>query len=84
VAPALGGLVAPGDDVDPVFSEPVLRAAAQLDAWRDNEGLHAYYRDRGFTHLRTVEAEGRRSGALFQRPAGQVQGIGPSLAVREA
>ncbi|MEU7377187.1 GNAT family N-acetyltransferase [Streptomyces albidoflavus] len=51
----------------------------RLDAWRDNEGLQSYYRTRGFDHVRTVEAEGRRSGALFQRPAGQVRGRGPEL-----
>jgi len=41
----------------------------RLDAWRTNTALHRYYLDRGWTHLRTVEAPGRRSGALFQRPA---------------
>ncbi len=41
----------------------------RLDAWRTNTGLHRYYLDRGWTYLRTVEAPGRRSGALFQRPA---------------
>lgn len=51
----------------------------RLDAWRDNNGLHAYYRARGFTLVRTVEAEGRRSGALFQREAGEVRRIGPRL-----
>lgn len=42
---------------------------ARLDAWRTNEGLHAYYRARGWTWLRTVDAPRRKSGALFQRPA---------------
>ncbi|GGN61935.1 hypothetical protein GCM10012285_61490 [Streptomyces kronopolitis] len=51
----------------------------RLDAWRSNDGLRAYYSNRGFTHVRTVEAEGRRSGALFQRPAGRVRGVGPEL-----
>lgn len=61
------------------------RAAAEgkhwlrLDAWRSNGGLQSYYLDRGFTHLRTVEAEGRHSGALFQRAAGEVRGVGPEL-----
>lgn len=41
----------------------------RLDAWRTNTELHRYYLDRGWTHLRTVEAAGRRSGTLFQRPA---------------
>ena len=26
----------------------------RLDCRRDNHGLHRYYKDRGFTHLRTV------------------------------
>jgi GNAT superfamily N-acetyltransferase len=48
----------------------------RLDCRRDNKRLHAYYLDRGFTHVRTVVPPGRRteSGALFQRPAGQVTG----------
>ncbi|MFF1546009.1 GNAT family N-acetyltransferase [Streptomyces sp. NPDC058291] len=53
----------------------------RLDAWRDNERLHDYYGSRGFTHIRTVEASGRRSGALFQRPAGHERGLGPKLTV---
>jgi GNAT superfamily N-acetyltransferase len=40
----------------------------RLDAWRTNIGLHRYYTDRGWTYIRTVDAPGRRSGALFQRP----------------
>lgn len=40
----------------------------RLDAWKTNEGLHAYYADRGWKHLRTVEAQGRNSGSLFQLP----------------
>ncbi|MFR0367590.1 GNAT family N-acetyltransferase [Streptomyces sp. MCC20] len=54
----------------------------RLDAWRDNGGLHDYYSSRGFTHVRTVEATGRQSGALFQRPAGEERGIGPKLTLR--
>lgn len=51
------------------------RAATQgarwgrLDAWRTNTDLHAYYQQRGWDYLRTVELAGRKSGALFQRPA---------------
>ncbi|MFD1658110.1 GNAT family N-acetyltransferase [Streptomyces caeni] len=51
------------------------RAAAQgkrwlrLDAWKDNEGLHRYYKAAGFTLVRIVDLPHRRSGALFQRPA---------------
>lgn len=51
----------------------------RLDAWRDNGGLHEYYGSRGFEHMRTVEAEGRRSGVLFQRPAGHIRRLGPEL-----
>jgi GNAT superfamily N-acetyltransferase len=39
----------------------------RLDAWTTNERLHAYYRARGFRHVRTVAS--RISGACFQRPA---------------
>lgn len=51
------------------------RAATQgarwgrLDAWRTNTDLHAYYQQRGWDYLRTVELAGRKSGAQFQRPA---------------
>ncbi|GAA0717963.1 GNAT family N-acetyltransferase [Dactylosporangium roseum] len=41
----------------------------RLDAWKTNEQLHDYYRQRGWTHVRTVDKVNRRSGALFQRPA---------------
>ncbi|WP_410537484.1 GNAT family N-acetyltransferase [Streptomyces sp. KL2] len=50
------------------------RAAVQgkrwlrLDAWKDNEGLHQYYKAVGFTLVRIVDLPHRRSGALFQRP----------------
>lgn len=42
----------------------------RLDCWRDNPGLAGYYEWEGFTHVRTVVLEHRRSGVLFQRPAG--------------
>ncbi|MFF9406137.1 GNAT family N-acetyltransferase [Streptomyces anandii] len=57
------------------------RAAAQskrwlrLDAWKDNEGLHRYYKAAGFTLIRIVDLPHRRSGALFQRPTGWAPGI---------
>lgn len=41
----------------------------RLDAWSTNEALHDYYRARGWTFLRNDPPEGRRSGALFQRPS---------------
>jgi GNAT superfamily N-acetyltransferase len=52
------------------------RAAAQgklwlrLDAWKDNQGLHRFYKNAGFTLLRVVDLPHRRSGALFQRATG--------------
>ncbi|MGY3341060.1 DNA-binding GntR family transcriptional regulator/GNAT superfamily N-acetyltransferase [Streptomyces filamentosus] len=51
----------------------------RLDAWRTNDALQQYYRDRGFEHVRTAEVDGRHSGALFQRPATYKRGIGPEL-----
>ncbi|MEV0449823.1 GNAT family N-acetyltransferase [Streptomyces sp. NPDC050600] len=51
----------------------------RLDAWRTNGELQRYYRDRGFTHVRTVEAADRSSGALFQRAANYRRGTGPEL-----
>ncbi|MFH8402222.1 GNAT family N-acetyltransferase [Streptomyces anulatus] len=51
------------------------RAAARdknwlrLDAWKDNQALHQFYKDAGFTLLRIVDLPHRRSGALFQRSA---------------
>ena len=57
------------------------RAAAQgkgwlrLDAWKDNEGLHRYYKAAGFTLVRIVDLPHRRSGALFQRATGRVPGV---------
>jgi GNAT superfamily N-acetyltransferase len=41
----------------------------RLDAWKDNEALHRYYKAAGFTLVRIVDLPHRRSGALFQRPA---------------
>jgi GNAT superfamily N-acetyltransferase len=45
----------------------------RLDCWSDNRGLHDYYRQTGFVHLRTVPRE-PPSGALFQRPARPYRG----------
>ncbi|MFJ2193689.1 GNAT family N-acetyltransferase [Kitasatospora sp. NPDC087861] len=56
----------------------------RLDAWKSNESLQAYYRARGFEHLRTVELERRGSGALFQRAAGVTRGVGPLLKMAAA
>lgn len=42
----------------------------RLDVWKTNEALQKYYRRQGWAYLRTVDAPGRNSGALFSRPAG--------------
>jgi GNAT superfamily N-acetyltransferase len=39
----------------------------RLDAWTSNPGLHRYYLDRGFRHVRTVEGPDVVSGVLFER-----------------
>lgn len=41
----------------------------RIDVWTDNIGLHRYYEDRGFKHVRTLDQLDYPSGALFQRPA---------------
>ncbi|MFD7161684.1 GNAT family N-acetyltransferase [Kribbella sp. NPDC059898] len=41
----------------------------RLDCWRTNAGLHAYYLARGFRQYDVRTAPGRKSGALFERPA---------------
>ncbi|MER6916736.1 GNAT family N-acetyltransferase [Streptomyces sp. NPDC000594] len=51
----------------------------RLDAWRTNDDLQRYYSDRGFVHVRTVDAAERSSGALFQRAANYSRGTGPEL-----
>ena len=37
--------------------------------WTDNVGLHRYYEQRGFRHVRTLDLSDYPSGALFQRRA---------------
>ncbi|MFC8454753.1 GNAT family N-acetyltransferase [Kitasatospora sp. NPDC057223] len=56
----------------------------RLDAWRDNTDLQAYYTNRGFTHVRSVDVASRGSGALFQRVAGYTRNVGPKLAEERA
>lgn len=51
----------------------------RLDAWKTNQRLAQYYRELGFSHLRTVDLPHRRSGALFQRGAGTSCGCGPAV-----
>lgn len=41
----------------------------RFDVWKSNAQLRRYYRDHGWNSLRTVDAAGRRSGALFQTPS---------------
>ncbi|GAB2664444.1 GNAT family N-acetyltransferase [Kribbella swartbergensis] len=41
----------------------------RIDVWTDNIGLHRYYENRGFKHVRTLDLAHYPSGALFQRPA---------------
>jgi predicted N-acetyltransferase YhbS len=41
----------------------------RIDVWTDNTGLHRYYENRGFKHVRTLNLADYPSGALFQRPA---------------
>lgn len=38
----------------------------RADVWTDNQGLHRYYLNRGWEHVRTVERNDYPSGALFQ------------------
>lgn len=46
-----------------------------LNSGRHAYGLHAFYRRNGFEPLVTVASTGRKSGALWQRPARPVPGI---------
>jgi GNAT superfamily N-acetyltransferase len=41
----------------------------RIDVWTDNIGLHRYYQERGFRHVRTLDLSDYPSGALFQRQA---------------
>ena len=41
----------------------------RIDVWTDNVGLHRYYEQRGFRHVRTLDLSDYPSGALFQRQA---------------
>ncbi|MEU4686798.1 GNAT family N-acetyltransferase [Streptomyces xinghaiensis] len=55
----------------------------RVDAWKTNEELGRYYERCGFQHVRTVDLPHRRSGALYQRPAGHVTNDGPPLVKEE-
>ncbi|WP_067226146.1 GNAT family N-acetyltransferase [Streptomyces sp. NBRC 109706] len=52
------------------------RAWLRLDAWKDNAGLHRYYKRQGFALVRIVDLPHRRSGALFQRAVEDVTEVG--------
>jgi GNAT superfamily N-acetyltransferase len=48
----------------------------RVDVWTTNTALHGYYKDQGFTHLRTVPFETEweyPSAALFQKPTSQIE-----------
>lgn len=55
------------------------RSWLRLDCWVTNHALRRWYAAQGFTHVRTVVLPHRRSGALYQRPAGVVLRGGPEL-----
>ena len=47
----------------------MLVGRVRLDVWKTNTALQEYYRRQGWEYLRTAEADGRNSGALFWRAA---------------
>jgi GNAT superfamily N-acetyltransferase len=53
------------------IAERELRSWLRFDAWSTNSDLHEYYNGLGFDMVRNVPVEGRGSGALFQRKAGE-------------
>lgn len=44
----------------------------RIDTWRTNTGLHRYYEQLGFKHVRTEAPAHRLSGWMAQRPAGEL------------
>jgi ribosomal protein S18 acetylase RimI-like enzyme len=56
----------------------------RLDAWSRNPELQRYYERHGFELVRLLRFEHRGSGALYQRPAGYQERIGPSLSPESA
>jgi predicted N-acetyltransferase YhbS len=54
----------------------------RVDVWTDNVGLHRYYEQRGFKHVRTLDLD-YPSGALFQRPASSWREQTASQAIAE-
>jgi GNAT superfamily N-acetyltransferase len=54
-------------------------AHVRLDAWSTNDALHLYYKNLHFDMVRKDHVPGRRSGALFERPAAVTLDTGPLL-----
>ena len=55
----------------------------RIDVWTDNIGLHRYYEQRGFVHVRTLDLSDYPSGALFQRKATDRHQPQPDAAITE-
>jgi ribosomal protein S18 acetylase RimI-like enzyme len=50
----------------------------RVDVWTTNAGLHEYYKNQGFTHLRTKEVATEweyPSAALFQKPTADINRV---------
>jgi GNAT superfamily N-acetyltransferase len=63
-------------------AETAGRKWLRLDAWSSNPGLHRYYLNHGFRHVRTVTAPDIPSGVRFERDATIRLGRGPQLQQR--
>lgn len=86
VCPAVGGNALGAAMLD-WASEKAAKTGKEwlrVDAWKTNARLGRYYERQGFKHLRTVDLPHRRSGALYQRPAGTTTGQGPRYLGLEA
>jgi hypothetical protein len=46
--------------------------AVRVDVWRTAHKLHRWYRQHGWTTVRTVELPHRKSGTLFERAATRI------------
>jgi hypothetical protein len=55
----------------------------RIDVWTDNVGLHRYYQQRGFRHVRTLDLSDCPSGALFQRHATDRHQTQPDAVITE-
>jgi GNAT superfamily N-acetyltransferase len=50
----------------------------RVDVWTTNAGLHEYYKNQGFTHLRTKQVATEweyPSAALFQKPTADINRV---------